>query len=88
LDNRIIGYENVLKATVAALLAALCEPSRAASPPAAAYIQNLQTLFVAPAYGGEPPPTAIMSPGRQAVSEAIPPSWQRCSCQALVCPMS
>jgi NADH:ubiquinone oxidoreductase subunit len=36
----------------------------------------------------EPPQTAVMNPGRQAVSEALPQSWQRCSRQALVRRMS
>jgi hypothetical protein len=43
---------------VAALLAALCGPARAARPPAAAFIQNFQILSVAPAYGGATPPGA------------------------------
>jgi hypothetical protein len=36
----------------------------------------------------EQPQMAIMKPGRQAVSEALPQSWQRCSRQALVRRMS
>ena len=36
----------------------------------------------------EPPQTAVVNPGRQSVSEALPQSWQRRSRQALVRRMS